>query len=399
MAQTPINLSLCMIAKNCNAALQTCLKSVRSWVDEVVMVDTGSTDDSPQIAVSFGAEVVHFPWCDDFAAARNESLRYARGDWIFWIDADETIDAENGRKLRTLATASSDDSPMAYTMRQRSRGPSIDGQADEIAIDQVRMFRNRPSLRFDRRIHEQIMSAVLRMGGRIAATDIVIEHSGYSDAECRRLKYERDLRLLELELAERPNDPFTLFNLGMTQGGLQKYEPAIRALKRCVSVAVGDEPFLRCAYALLVDTQSISGQLAAASETCQKGRALYPGDATLHFHQGLLAHASGRFPDAVDAFHAVLAADDEPSYSAFDATIRGWKSHQNLAIIHMQLGQFDLAETHWRKVLAEIPNCQSAQHGIREAQLRQGKNVDERSASEPGASAVAILLAPFEFIA
>src|SRR5262245_2499464 len=80
-------LSLCLIVKNGGAALASALSSAKPFMDEMVVVDTGSTDDSRQTATSLGAKVSEFPWCDDFSAARNCSLAHATGDWIFWMDA------------------------------------------------------------------------------------------------------------------------------------------------------------------------------------------------------------------------------------------------------------------------------------------------------------------------
>lgn len=90
-----LRLSLCMIVRDNQGTLPACLEGIRPWVDEMVVVDTGSRDATPAIAQSFGAQLFQFPWCDDFAAARNESLRQARGEWLFWMDSDDTIDAEN----------------------------------------------------------------------------------------------------------------------------------------------------------------------------------------------------------------------------------------------------------------------------------------------------------------
>ena len=79
---------------------RSCLESIRPWVDEMIVVDTGSVDETPRIVESFGGKLFHFPWCDDFSAARNESLRHATGDWLFWMDSDDTIPPECGRGLR-----------------------------------------------------------------------------------------------------------------------------------------------------------------------------------------------------------------------------------------------------------------------------------------------------------
>ncbi|MCH8018826.1 glycosyltransferase family 2 protein, partial [candidate division KSB1 bacterium] len=85
------SLSLCMIVKNEEEYLQECLESIEDVVDEIIVVDTGSTDRTVEIARQFDAEVHHIPWNDDFAAARNESIKHASGDWILQLDADERL--------------------------------------------------------------------------------------------------------------------------------------------------------------------------------------------------------------------------------------------------------------------------------------------------------------------
>ncbi|MFC1618615.1 glycosyltransferase family 2 protein, partial [Candidatus Neomarinimicrobiota bacterium] len=85
------SLSVCMIVRNEARMLPGCLNSLTGVADQIVVIDTGSEDDTAKIARSFGAQVYDFPWGDDFAAARNESIRHASGDWILWIDADERL--------------------------------------------------------------------------------------------------------------------------------------------------------------------------------------------------------------------------------------------------------------------------------------------------------------------
>src|SRR5690349_7953622 len=94
--------SLTLIVKNEEHNLPACLASAADLVAEVIVVDTGSTDRTKEAAARFGARIFDFPWIDDFAAARNEALRHATGDWILWLDADDRIDEPNRRKLRAL---------------------------------------------------------------------------------------------------------------------------------------------------------------------------------------------------------------------------------------------------------------------------------------------------------
>ena len=106
-----------MIVRNNAETIEPCLASIKPWVDEMVVVDTGSTDKTPEIAERMGARVFHFPWQDSFSVARNESLRHARGDWIFWMDSDDTISPENGLKLRQLADHPHDSTVLGFVMQ------------------------------------------------------------------------------------------------------------------------------------------------------------------------------------------------------------------------------------------------------------------------------------------
>src|SRR5688572_6232037 len=98
----PHRVSLCLIAKNEEERLPVCLRSAVDLVDETIVVDTGSTDRTKEIAGQFGARLVDFPWRDSFSAAMNEAIRHASGDWIFWLHADHWVDETNRQRLRRL---------------------------------------------------------------------------------------------------------------------------------------------------------------------------------------------------------------------------------------------------------------------------------------------------------
>src|SRR5581483_9745930 len=102
--------------------------------------------------------------CDDFSAARNESLRHARGRWLFWMDSDDTISPDNGRKLRALARGPAEPSLLGYVAQVHCPGAGDDGALDTTVVDHVKLFRNLPELRFDGRIHEQVLPALRRAG-------------------------------------------------------------------------------------------------------------------------------------------------------------------------------------------------------------------------------------------
>ena len=148
--------SLCMIAKNNENCIVECLTSIRPYVDEMILLDTGSTDRTAELAKSLGARVYHFTWCDSFSAARNESLKYARGQWIFWMDTDDVISPECGQKLRALTYQDHPDHIMGFFMQVHCIGRGPEGHQNVTRVDHVKLFRNHPAIRFELRMHEQI---------------------------------------------------------------------------------------------------------------------------------------------------------------------------------------------------------------------------------------------------
>src|SRR6516165_8985780 len=133
--------SLCMIVRNEEANLGLCLDTAADLVDEIVVVDTGSTDRTREIAAQYGARVYDFRWVDDFSAARNESLRHATGRWIFWLDADDRIDELNRQRLRNLF-ANLPDENIGFIVTYLALREAPSGR--DSAADHVQLFPNHP---------------------------------------------------------------------------------------------------------------------------------------------------------------------------------------------------------------------------------------------------------------
>jgi glycosyltransferase involved in cell wall biosynthesis len=285
--------SLCLIGRDEQATLPICLRSVASVFRDIVRVDTGSSDGTKEIAAQFGARVFDFPWCDDFAAARNESLRHATVAWIFWLDADEFLDDGNRAKLACLL-ASLKDENAAYVMTSRSRAGNPGGEATDVT--HVRLFRNRPDHRWQYRVHEQILPALLRSGADIRFTDIVITHTGYEDPALRRRKLERNLRLLHLDHAVYPDEPFILFNLGWSYLDLGRPAEALPFLRRSAERCTPGVSIVRKLYALLAQCHRRLGQPAEALTACWAGLARCPGDPELLFVEEAVREQQGNLP-------------------------------------------------------------------------------------------------------
>jgi glycosyltransferase involved in cell wall biosynthesis len=254
-------------------------------VDEVVVVDTGSADRTQEVAARLGARVFDFPWCDSFAAARNASLRHATGDWVFWLDADDRLDDDNRIRLRALFAGLGDDNA-AYVLKclclpdAQARGGTV--------VDHVRLFRNRPDVRWAYRVHEQILPGVRRSGAEVRWSDVVIQHTGYQDSALRRRKLQRDLRLLRLEEAENPDEPFVLFNFGSIHQELGQAAEALPLFRRSLARSHPSDSIVRKLYALVGQCHRQLGQAPEALAACREGRAHYPDDAELFFLEALV---------------------------------------------------------------------------------------------------------------
>lgn len=164
-------LTVCMIARNEEGNLPSCLEAIRGLADEIVLVDTGSSDGTREIARSFGARVYESGWHADFAAPRNVAARHARGQWILAIDADEVVQPYSRSRLRQLL---SDESVGAYYVLMRRRAGLTPNW-------HMRLYRNHPQLRHTCLIHEGITPGQVRAqtGKSLGRCRLLLHHSGY----------------------------------------------------------------------------------------------------------------------------------------------------------------------------------------------------------------------------
>lgn len=206
-------ISLCMIVKNEVATLERCLRSVQALTSEQVVVDTGSTDGTQDLARSVGARVEERPWEGGFATMRNHSLRLATQPWILVLDADEFLEPTAVVAIQKLLQQPTAD---GYTLIARN----LCGPEEAVAWHDapvLRLFRNRLEVAFEGRLHEQVSPSILRSGGRLASTTIPFIHTGYQRRDAQGGdRVQRNLRLIEEMIAEDASDPYVWYQLGTT---------------------------------------------------------------------------------------------------------------------------------------------------------------------------------------
>jgi glycosyltransferase involved in cell wall biosynthesis len=346
-------ISLCMIVKNEERVLGDCLASILPYVEEVIVVDTGSTDRTVEIAEAAGpkVKVFHFPWGNDFSEARNVSLSHATMDWVLWMDADDTILPECGAKLHELAMLA-EDRVTGFILQVHI--PPAPGEHGFTVVDHVKLFRNGLNLRFEGRIHEQILEPIYRMGGTIERSDLYVVHSGYDySPEGQKRKRERDLTILDLELAERPDFAFLHYNRGMTFHHLKQHEQAISALERYLELTEGHESTTRKVYALLAGSHLELRQLERAKERLEQGLRLFPQDPELNFRGGILYREVGNVAAAERCYLVAIRSREVGHLDSLDVSMTGYKAYHNLGLLYRDSGRLAEAEASWRAAVGE----------------------------------------------
>jgi glycosyltransferase involved in cell wall biosynthesis/DNA-binding SARP family transcriptional activator len=227
-------LSVCMIVKNEERFLGQCLASVKDIADELIVIDTGSTDRTVEIAREHGAQVGYFEWCNDFAAARNASIAPATGDWILFLDADEELSPAEKQNLPALVN--SDNVALI-------RLPLINTHQGQVSKSILpRLFRNIPAIQFQGCVHEGVYTALLKVSKEwqmdISLGDLLILHHGYTaEVISERNKVQRNYELLLKALEERPNEAYFYMQLGLELRRMDRLAESFDAYAKALNLA------------------------------------------------------------------------------------------------------------------------------------------------------------------
>ena len=215
-------LTLCMIVKNEERYLADCLDSVKDVADEIVVVDTGSSDSTIEIAQKYNANIYYFDWVNDFSAARNFALGKSTGEWILYLDADERLDEKSIPELKKIISSSQ---KIGYYCNVLS----IDRETGrDHSLRYVRLFCNYPGVRFTGKVHEQIEPSLLESGVALINSKILINHIGYNvGKEEKQGKAKRNLSLL-LEDYNTGKSIYVAYQLGLTYQILNDDENAAK---------------------------------------------------------------------------------------------------------------------------------------------------------------------------
>jgi len=355
-------ISLCMIVKNEEQFLEQCLNSVKDWVDEIIIVDTGSTDHTKEIAAKFTDRLYDFEWSDDFSAARNESLKHATGDWILVLDADETIAETDIQKIKELVKSTPADgylliqrnyfrSEQDLQYGQKFTGISVKATSQDeagfvssandsysesrntigwISTPIVRLFRNVPQVRFSGVVHEDVAPSLT---GSIINSNLPLHHFGKLNLSVWKSKSQLYEKLAERKVETEP-DYYAYYELGRQYFANQKIALAKEMFLK--SISLNDAFWVN--WFNLGAIQLLENNLDSAQQCLEKAKTLNPNAVQIYANLGVVYAKQKKFQKAIDIF--VLGLNLNPNQPGV---------FKNMSLCYLEMGDKIRAELAFKK--------------------------------------------------
>ncbi len=274
--------------------LPGCLESIREIADELIVVDTGSTDRTVEIAKSYGAIVHHHPWQKDFSLHRNQSISYATGDWILQIDADERLVEQSRKQIKNFLV---NVPPKTNSVMVVIRDCTKDGELRSL-WNFPRLYRNRVGARYTGAVHNQVL-----VPGGVAFSDLAIEHFGYDlSPDAMRRKFRRTATLLRKLHKENPQDPFATYFLANSYCAYRRFRHAIvwgeKTLDRLRALDKAPAHYLSV-YSTLITSAMQLRRHAEVKRYAGEAIQLYPKYLDAHYYLTCIAFMSKNFADTI----------------------------------------------------------------------------------------------------
>lgn len=336
------SISLCMICKDEEELLPGCLESIADAVSEIVIVDTGSTDGTIEIARSFNARVIEADWTD-FSTARNQALDAAGGDWVLSLDADEELIVDAPGRLRELAASGSADAFSVRVVNVVEMSEYVDfNRSPQIYLS--RLFK-RAGARWVNPIHENIV--LPDPAATAAAEGVDILHYGYlENILTSRGKRERNYYLLEKWLRDQPDDPMPHFyfaNHVRAEGdyarALVEYEAALPKLISANAFACGAD-----AFKYLAECYEKVGLPERVAPLLERATSVYPDYAELQYAYGCRLLETGETAPAIERFRLCLQlVEDTPKYALSLRGAGSWRALERLGAAWRSESSYDRA--------------------------------------------------------
>jgi len=307
-------LSVCMIVKNEEHCLANCLESIKDLANEIIIVDTGSTDNTIRIAKKFGAIIYHFNWVDNFSAARNFSLKKATQRWTLVLDADEVVSKKDIDKLKQMLRGP--EIAYIFTTRNYLKERNAEGlvacngeykneEKDYIGwcrSDKIRLFPTNSKIEFSGHIHELVESSITELGLEKKLCDVPIHHYSKLNKE----KNEEYLKLSKKKLESSQSDPKALYELALQYMSLNNHDEALIAWRKLLKL----EPENHDVLAHLATTYNLLSDYISAEKFFLKSIEIEPSEYA-YKHLGICYAKQEKYEDAYFSFKKVVYNTDD----------------------------------------------------------------------------------------
>lgn len=337
-----------MIVKNEAKNIGRCLDSIIDVADEIIVVDTGSIDNTKEIAKKYGAKVYDFKWVDDFSKARNYSLSKATGKWILILDGDDEFEKQDLPKLLDLIKNPGDGDIFVFnTICYVGQNAGN----ERIMNVNIRLFKNKPSIRYQGRIHEGIIPQ--KAGTLTKFSDIRIYHYGYLDElVIDQNKRERNMRLLEKELELSPDNSYWLFCMGNEYFALNQLEKALEYyLPSYEKSSNKQDIYVPKTIIRIIMIYDALGKLDTALKYIDEALGYYPQYTDVEFLRGGIYQKLGYVTKAIRSFQRCLELGEPPSTISFLMGVGSYKAHYALGNIFNQVSDYEEAVKYYNQAL------------------------------------------------
>ncbi len=331
--------SLCMIVKNEEEFLSSCLQPIYKIANEIIIIDTGSTDKTKEIACQFTDRIYDFTWCNDFSLARNYSLAKASNDWILVLDADEIVTEFNHESIVSITRKT------PPTVGRIQRVNTLEDQWGEKRItERISRFFNRQFFHYEGIIHEQIVHRS-RNSYQTQPVTITVEHIGYNKEVIKsKAKLDRNITLLLQAIQTQPQDPYFHYQLGKSYYLAKDYVQANRSFQQALLLPVDFsyeyvEDLVESYGYSLINSQSYAEAL-----TLEKYSLYYDNSPDFRFLLGLIYMNNAQFAKAVEYLLACTAMQEGKTKG-----VNSYLAFYNIGVIHEILGFRKEAIEYYRK--------------------------------------------------
>lgn len=332
-------LSVCMIVKNEAKNIGRCLESIVHVADEIIVVDTGSIDNTKEIAKIYGVKIYDFKWIDDFSKARNYSISKASGNWILILDGDDQFEKEDTDKLLNIINNPDEGDIFVFnTICYLGDAPGN----EKIMNVNTRLFKNRPEIRYQGRIHEGVIPQNKNIVTKLS--DIRIYHYGYLNTCVKdQNKRERNMRILKKELEESPDSPYWLFCVGNEYFALNQLDKALECFLSSYEKGNIQDIYMPKVLIRIIMIYDALGQLDEALKYIDKTLQYYPQYTDVEFIRAGIYKKLGYVTRAIKSFQQCLKLGEPPSTLNFLMGVGSYKSYYELGNLFYEVSDYDEA--------------------------------------------------------